>query len=68
MKLKTVLLYNWQTNTTCDTEPIPQKLSGMVGTLINERQIFCGGEAIVVQSKCYELIDFSWVEVSYIAK
>ena len=66
MKTNTVEVYNWQTNTACDSEALPYNISGMVGTLINGAHIFCGGETTLVQSKCYTLLDnFSWMEVSY---
>jgi hypothetical protein len=64
-KTNSVEVYNWQTSSTCFSEYLPYNISGMVGTLMNGIQIFCGGEATIVLTKCYKLLeDLSWKEVS----
>jgi hypothetical protein len=70
VKLKEVELYNWQTKQTYSFPELPYGVSGMVGTIVNGAQVFCGGEATVVQSKCYklELRNLTWIEVSHILK
>ena len=67
-KLKKVELYNWQTTAICYFPDLPYGISGMVGTIVNGSQVFCGGETTVAQSKCYklELSHLTWIEVSHI--
>jgi hypothetical protein len=69
-KLKTIELYNWQTKETCFLPDLPYGVSGMVGTIINGSQVFCGGETTDVQAKCYklELSTLAWIEVGQILR
>jgi len=69
-KLKAVELYNWQLSEICDLPELPFGVSGMVGTIINGSQVFCGGETNVLLTKCYKLLlsNMTWIEVSYILR
>ena len=64
-KLKSVELFNWKTSAVCDLPDLPFNISGMVGTVLNQTQFFCGGQTTVVQSKCYslDLNSKTWIEV-----
>ncbi len=59
----------------CDLPELPYGISGMVGTIINGSQVFCGGETNELQTnvlltKCYKLLlsNLTWIEVSYILR
>ncbi len=66
VKLKKVELYNWKTKERCYKQDLPYGVSGMVGTIINGNQVFCGGETNVLLTKCYKLVssNLTWIEVS----
>ena len=69
-KLKSVELFNWKTSAVCDLPDLPFNISGMVGTVLNQTQFFCGGQTTVVQSNCYrlDLKSKTWIEVGVSSK
>jgi len=66
--LKSVELYNWQTGEQCQLSDLPIGTAAHSATIFQGVPVYCGGESIGIDNRCYKLntVSMEWTQVSSI--